>query len=52
MLRQYEATIVQDGWERDVLVLAAEAGMALLYAHNVFLHVVDGGRVIVQAASS
>ena len=56
VLRQYEATVIWDGRERDVLVLAAEGGpligMAMLYGHDVFLNVVDGGRVTVQAASS
>lgn len=53
VLRQYEATVVWDGRERDVLVLVADGGplvgMAMLYGHDVFLNVVDGGRVTVQA---
>ncbi len=53
ILREYEATVVWDGRERDVLVLAAEGGpligMAMLYGHEVFLHVVDGGRVTIRA---
>lgn len=43
-----------DGQERAVLVLSADGGplvgMATLYGHDVFLHVVDGGRVTVQTA--
>lgn len=53
-LREYVATIVWDGQERDVLVLAAEGeplvGMAMLYGHEVFLNVVDGGHVTIRAA--
>ncbi len=56
VLRQYEATAVWDGQERDVLVLAADGGplvgMAMLYGHDVFLNVVDGGRVTIQIAQS
>lgn len=55
VLRQYEATVVWDGREREVLVLAAEGvplvGMATLYGHDVFLNIVDGGRITVQAAA-
>jgi len=55
VLRQFEATVVWDGQERDVLVLAADGGplvgMAMMYGYDVFLNVVDGGRVTVQAAS-
>jgi len=54
VLRQYEAAVVWDRRERDVLALVAEGGplvgMALLCDHDVFLNVVDGGRVIIQAA--
>lgn len=53
-LREYEATVIWDGRERDVLVLAAEGGplvgVAMLYGHEVFLDVVDGGRVTIRAA--
>lgn len=51
-----EAVILWDGQERDVLVLSADGGplvgMATLYSHDVFLHVVDGGQVTVQPASA
>jgi len=54
VLRQYEATVVWNRQERDVLVLAAEGGslvgMAMLYGHDVFLNVVADGRVTIQAA--
>lgn len=55
-LRQYQATVVWDGQERDVLALATDGvpliGMALLYGNDVFLHVVDGGHVTIQTVSS
>ena len=51
-LRQYEAVVIWHGQQRDVLVLAAEGGpligMAMLYGHDVFLNVVEGGRVTIQ----
>ena len=54
-LFQYEAAVVWGGQERDVLVLAAEGGplvgMAMLYGHDVFLNIVKGGRVTIQAVS-
>lgn len=55
-LRQYEAVVGWGQQERDVLVLAAEGGplvgMALLYGHKVFLHVVDGGMVTIETTSA
>ena len=46
-LGPYEAVVVWSGQERDVLVLAAEGGplvgMAMLYGHDVFLNVIEGG---------
>ena len=55
VLGQYEAVVVWSGQERDVLVLAAEGGplvgMAMLYGHDVFLNVIEGGRVTIQAVS-
>lgn len=51
ILRDYVATVIWD--ERDVLVLAAGGGplvgIAKLYCHEVFLDVVDGGRVTIRA---
>ena len=56
VLRQYEATVVWSRQEREVLVLAAEGdplvGMAMLYGYDVFLRIVDGGVVTIQATSS
>lgn len=49
----YAAAILWDGVPRNILVEAAETdplvGMALLYGHDVRMHVVEGGSVIIQA---
>ena len=47
------ATVLWDGQERDVFVLAAEGGpllgMSLLYGFRLTIDVVDGGSVIIEA---
>ena len=52
-LREFLATVEWDGQERDILVLEAEGeplvGMALLYGYDVWLRVLDGGHVRVEA---
>jgi len=51
-LRQYEASVLWDGTERDVLVLEADGGpltgMALLRGSRLTLDVEIGGAVIVE----
>ena len=52
-LREFEAVVNWDGQERDILILEAEGGpligMALLYGYDVWLRVLDGGQVKVEA---
>ena len=52
-LREFLATVLWNGQERDVLVIEAEGdpliGMALLYGNDVWLRVLDGGHVRVEA---
>ncbi len=52
-LREFEAVLDWNGQTRDVLVLEAEGGplvgMALLYGFDVWLRVVDGGHVNIEA---
>lgn len=52
VLQKYEASIVWDGQDRDVLVLAVEGGvligMALLEGSEVVLRVIDGGAVTIR----
>ncbi len=52
-LREFLATVEWDGQARDILVLEAEGdplvGMALLYGFDVWLRVLDGGHVRVEA---
>jgi len=49
----YEAVLVWDGQERDILVLASEAhplvGMSLLKGFCVMIDVIDGGEVRIEA---
>jgi clan AA aspartic protease len=51
LLPIYEATVLWDGQERDVLVLEAEGGcllgMSLLYGSRLTIDVIDGGSVTV-----
>lgn len=52
-LREFLATVNWNEQERDILVLEAEGepliGMALLYGYDVWLRVLDGGHVRVEA---
>ena len=52
-LRKYEATLLWEGQERDILVLEAGggslAGMSLHYGSRVTLEIVDGGPVTIEA---
>jgi len=52
-LRKYEATLLWEGQERDILVLESAggslAGMSLLYGSRVTLDIVDGGPVTIEA---
>ena len=52
-LREFEAILNWNGQARDVLVLEAEGGpligMALLYGFDVWLRVLDGGHVKIEA---
>jgi hypothetical protein len=52
-LREFEAVLDWNGQARDVLVLEAEGGlligMALLYGFDVWLRVLDGGHVNIEA---
>ena len=54
-LREFLATVNWNGQDRDILVLEAEGepliGMALLYGYDVWLRVLDGGNVRVEAIS-
>ena len=49
----YGATIVWDGQERDILVLASEAhplvGMSLLNGFRITIDAIDGGQVYIEA---
>lgn len=49
----YEATMAWDGTPRRIAVDAAETGpllgMTLLYGYELMMHVVEGGRVRIQA---
>lgn len=51
----YLAVVIWEGQERDVLVLATDGmpliGMSLLRGHRLFLDIVDGGEVIIEARS-
>ncbi len=55
ILQEFEAVIDWDGQGRDVLVLEAEGGplvgMALLYGFDVWLRVLDGGHVKIEAVA-
>ncbi len=48
----YLATVIWDGQERDIAVLASDGGtlvgMRMLRGHHVFLDVVDGGEVRIE----
>ena len=48
----YTATVVWDGAEKSVLVLASDGGplvgMSLLYGYRVIMDVVDGGTVTIE----
>jgi predicted aspartyl protease len=52
-LNKYEAAVLWDGRERDILVLEAEGGplvgMSLLAGHCLVVDVVDGGLVNIEA---
>ena len=52
-LREFLATVNWNGQPRDILVLEAEGepliGMALLYGFDVWLRVLDGGHVKIEA---
>jgi len=52
-LRKYEATLLWEGQDRDVLVLESAggslAGMSLLYGSRMTLDIVDGGPVTIEA---
>ena len=52
-LREFLATVEWNGQERDILVLEAEGepliGMAMLYGFDVWLRVLDGGHVKIEA---
>src|SRR5947207_14643882 len=49
----YLGTVVWDGHDRDIAVLASEGepliGMRLLRGHHLFMDVVDGGDVVIEA---
>ena len=49
----YEATVIWDGHPRtvelDAANTAALVGMSLLYGHDLRIHVVEGGRVTIEA---
>jgi clan AA aspartic protease len=49
----YQATLGWDGRDRDVFVLETESkplvGMSLLHGHHLFVDVIDGGEVRIQA---
>jgi clan AA aspartic protease len=49
----YQATLEWDGHDRDVFVLETESkplvGMSLLHGHHLFVDVIDGGEVRIQA---
>ncbi|MGI4791360.1 MAG: hypothetical protein ACRYFS_21235 [Janthinobacterium lividum] len=49
----YTASVIWDGIEKTVLVLASEGGplvgMSLLYGYRVIMDVVDGGVVTIEA---
>ena len=49
----YTATVIWDGAEKSVLVLASDGGsligMSLLYGYRVIMDVVDGGSVTIEA---
>lgn len=49
----YEATILWDGVDKDILVLASEAhplvGMSLLRGFHIFIDAIDGGEVRIEA---
>ena len=49
----YAATVLWDGQQKSVLVLASDGGplvgMSLLYGFRVFMDVVDGGIVTIEA---
>jgi len=53
ILRQFEAVIDWNEQNRDVLVLETEGGplvgMALLYGFDVWLRILDGGNVKIEA---
>ena len=48
----YAATVLWDGQEKNILVLASEGGpligMSLLYGYRIILDVVDGGMVTIE----
>ena len=52
-MNYHRATVVWGGALRYVLVLACEGGslvgMSLLYGHEMYVHVVDGGLVTIKA---
>jgi clan AA aspartic protease len=52
-LRKYEATVLWEGQDRDVLVLESAggslAGMSLLYGSRMTLDIVDGGPLTIEA---
>ena len=49
----YVATVLWDGQQKNILVLASEGGplvgMSLLYGYRVILDVVDGGTITIEA---
>ncbi len=49
----YTATVIWDGAEKSLIVLASEGGpllgMSLLYGYRVIMDVVDGGSVTIEA---
>lgn len=49
----YVATVLWDGQQKNILVLASEGGplvgMSLLYGYRVIMDVVDGGTVTIEA---
>ena len=49
----YTATVIWDGAEKSLLVLASDGGpligMSLLYGYRVIMDVVDGGSVTIEA---
>jgi clan AA aspartic protease len=56
IVRKYEAAIVWDGTERDVIVVEADTtpllGIAVLQGHHVRLNVVDGGEITIRPLSN